>query len=323
MPKTDTQSRSWIMTQSAEKITYDDFIKAMSSYVYIGQEEEGKEKNEKGQGYRHYQIYIENPTPIRFSTLKAKLPNCHLEQRKGTRKEAYDYCTKPETRIGEIFGNGDINVHEEQGKRSDIIAIRQMIVDGATDEEILEAYPAQYFKYYKNVDMLRQLHIRSDSKEWKKIKVIYISGETRSGKTRYVMESHKPDEIYRTTDFEFGWIDGYRGEKILVLDEFRSSLKISELLDMTDGYIERIRGRNYPRQVCYDTVYIISNWKLSEQYPNIQKDKPADWQAFLARIDEVYEFDKNGVKKEIKLKEEKYSQTGMVLVPVDDDELPF
>jgi len=56
---------------------------------------------------------------------------------------------------------------------------------------------------------------------------------------------------------------------------------------------------------------------------NIQKDKPADWQAFLARIDEVYEFDSNGTKKEIKLKEEKYSQTVMVLMPIDPDELPF
>lgn len=34
------------------------------------------------------------------------------------------------------------------------------------------------------------------------------------------------DDVYRTTNYEFGWIDDYNGEKILFLDEFRSSCKI-------------------------------------------------------------------------------------------------
>ena len=312
--KNDTQSRSWLLTQDASKITFEELQAALKDYVYIGQLERG----EKGEGYLHYQIYIENPAPIRFSTLKAKLPNCHLEQRRGTRKQALEYVTKAETRTGGIFGRGDINVNDERGKRNDIAEIAQMIKDGATDNEIFEAYPDRYFKFYKNIDMLRQLHVRQNSTGWKKIKVIYIFGETRSGKTRYVMEKHSPSDIYRTTEYEFGWIDGYRGEKVLVLDEYRSNLKISSILDYTDGYIERIHGRNYPRQVCYDTVYIISNWKLDEQYPNVQKDKPADWQAFLARIDEVYEF-KDGEAVLIP----RPSNIHPELIPINEEDLPF
>ena len=48
---------------------------------------------------------------------------------------------------------------------------------------------------------------------------------------------------YSTTNYEFGWIDDYNGEKILFLDEFRSSFKISEILDYPDGqrYVYVIR----------------------------------------------------------------------------------
>jgi len=316
-PKKTKSSRScsWILTQDASRITFEDLQKALGSYVYVGQLERGKQGGEKG--YKHYQIYIENPTQIRFDTLKSKLPNAHIEPRLGTRKQAYHYVTKEDTRIGDIFGQGDIDVTETQGKRNDIQEVIQMIKDGATDEELCATYPERYFKFYRNIDMLRQMYVKVSSKGWKKIKVIYISGETRSGKTRFVMEKHNPSDIYRTTEYDFGWIDGYRGEKVLVLDEYRSSLRISQILDYTDGYVERIHARNYSRCVCYDTVYIISNWKLHEQYPNVQKDKPEDWKAFLARIDDVWEF-KNGVAIEVSK-----TKQSPELIPVDPDDLPF
>lgn len=35
------------------------------------------------------------------------------------------------------------------------------------------------------------------------------------------------------------------------------------------------------RHACFETVYIISNIDLREQYPNIQQYEPATWKAFL------------------------------------------
>ena len=96
-----------------------------------------------------------------------------------------------------------------------------------------------------------------------------------------------------TTNYEFGRIDDYNGEKILFLDEFRSSFKISEILDYLDGQPIRIRGRHYNRVACYDTVYIVSNLSLKEQYTNIQQSEPKTWAAFCRRITAVYDFDKS------------------------------
>ena len=79
----------------------------------------------------------------------------------------------------------------------------------------------------------------------------------------------------------------------MFLDEFRSSFKISEILDYLDGQPIRIRGRHYNRVACYDTVYIVSNLSLKEQYTNIQQSEPKTWAAFCRRITAVYDFDKS------------------------------
>ena len=128
---------------------------------------------------------------------------------------------------------------------------------------------------------------------FRNMKVYYIYGSAGCGKTSYVFQKHGYDDVYRTTNYEFGWIDDYNSEKILFFDEFRSSFKISEILDYLDGQPIRIRGRRYNRVACYDTVYIVSNLSLKEQYTNIQQSEQKTWAAFCRRITAVYDFDKS------------------------------
>lgn len=50
---------------------------------------------------------------------------------------------------------------------------------------------------------------------------------------------------------------------------------------------------SYPFPIFYDTVYIVSNLSLKEQYTNIQQSEPKTWAAFCRRITAVYDFDKS------------------------------
>lgn len=108
----------------------------------------------------------------------------------------------------------------------------------------------------------------------------------------------------------------------MFLDEFRSSFKISEILDYLDGQPIRIRGRHYNRVACYDTVYIVSNLSLKEQYTNIQQNEPKTWAAFCRRITAVYNFD---LSKEIPVsKITGELKKPLSVVPIDDDgDIPF
>lgn len=49
----------------------------------------------------------------------------------------------------------------ENGERSDLNDITQIIESGATDRDIQLAYPSQFFRYYKNIAQLRQVYLET------------------------------------------------------------------------------------------------------------------------------------------------------------------
>ena len=315
-----TASRSWLITQSADKITFEELQRALENYVYVGQLEKGKKGGE--QGYRHYQIYIENPTTIQFLTLKNKLPNAHVEPRMGTRRQAFDYVTKSDTKIGEVFGQGDIDVSDEKGKRNDIAEIIQMIEDGATDNDIRKAYPSQFVRYASAIARTRQVIMESQFENtFRVLTTTYIYGSTGKGKTRHVMEKFGYSNVFRVTNYSHPF-DMYRGQKVVIFEEFRSSLKIEEMLNYLDGYPLTLPARYGDKIACFDTVYIISNIPLESQYKNMQVEQPETYQAFLRRIHNTWDCDRQpNPRPRIQPKSE---QIFANLKPIDDDgSLPF
>lgn len=316
--KAKSRSCSWLITQSADKISFNDLVKALENYTYIGQLEQGKKGGE--QGYKHYQIYIENETQIEFKTLKKKLPNAHIESRQGTKKQAFDYVTKGETKIGEVFGNGDIDVTDEKGKRNDIAEVMQMIEDGATDNDIRKAYPSQFVRYVNAITRARQVIMESQFENtFRNITTTYIHGSTGKGKTRYVMEKYGYVNVYRITNYMHPF-DMYKGQKIIIFEEFRSSLKIEQMLNYLDGYPLTLPARYGDKVACFDTVYIISNIPLDSQYVNIQTEQPETYRAFLRRIGYAWDCDKD---TEPQLRVQLQRKQLDMLVAIDDENLPF
>ncbi len=283
------RSRSWCLTQSCAKMTKEELMAALGDYVYIAQTEKGSQGGE--QGYEHFQIYIENPTAIRFETLKNKLPNAHIAPRRGTKKQAYDYVTKSETRIGDPFGNGEIDITETRGARNDITDILEMIRNGATDEQIEWEYPTAMFRYSKMISEARQRYLKTKYQNtFRELTTTYIYGKAGSGKTRYVMEQYGYSNVYRVIDWQHPF-DGYEGQSVIMFEEFRSSLKIEEMLNYLDGYPLTLPARYSNKIACFDTVYIVTNIPLEAQYVNVQQAQPETWRAFLRRIKYLWNFD--------------------------------
>lgn len=93
------------------------------------------------------------------------------------------------------------------------------------------------------------------------------------------------------TDYEHPF-DGYRStaHSVLVFEEFRSSLRIQDMLNYLDGYPCELKARYRNKMAAYLYCYIISNVPLSEQYPSIQKESPDTWEAFLRRIQKIIHY---------------------------------
>lgn len=287
-----TQSRSWILTISAAKHSREEVEEALSPYTYIGQLEEGESSF-----FRHFQLLIENPTPVRFKTLKNKLPSIHIEPRRGTVAEAVAYVTKKETRVvGEPpLQNGTIPLHDETGKRSDLERIRAAILEeGRSVDDVILTMPeaARVTKYVSELAAARD---RAEARGRERdVEVIYLFGDPGVGKTRWLYDHF--DDVARLTDYRN--FDVYNGEKVLALDEYAGQLDLRLLNSVLDRYPIDLPARFYDRPARFDTVVILSNhpvWDLHGW------EKPVARRAFARRLDRVLMMTTGGHVQELDL----------------------
>lgn len=161
-----------------------------------------------------------------------------------------------------------------------------MIQSGMTDSEILRQIPGAFTKL-NYIEQTRQTLLAERFKdEFRKLSVTYLWGDTGAGKTRSVMEQYGYSQVYQITDYTHPF-DGYKGQDVVIFEEFRSSLKIDDMLKYLDGYPLQLPCRYANKVACYHTVYLISNIPLDAQYPNVQIDGPETWAAFQRRIHNI------------------------------------
>lgn len=267
-------------------------LSEMSSCLYwcmcdeIGQE-----------GTPHTHVYLLFKNPVMFSTLQKRFYGAHIEPAKGSNQQNRDYIRKEGKWLDDAkHGTSVPDSFEESGELPEETdhrlkvneAIFSMVEAGASNVEILREYPSAMNRL-AHIEATRQTLLADQyRKEYRHLEVYYIWGKTRVGKTRFVMEKHGYENVYRVTSYQHPF-DGYAGEPVLLLDEFRSSLPFSDLLKYLEGYPIMLPCRYADKVACFTQVYIISNIPLSEQYPNIQADEPASWAALKARFTEIYE----------------------------------
>lgn len=272
------------------------YIEEIKGFRYTAfQLEEGKN------GTKHHQIYISFENAKSFDTIKKLFPKAHIEYMQGTPKQASDYCTKEDTRISDVVISGEL---PQQGKRSDLDDIYSMIKEGYTIKEIKETYSSQYIRYRTNINSTMQEHLEEQYKEtFREICTRYLVDEPGVGKTRYIMEKYGYKNVYRVSNYKHPF-DGYKGEPVIVFEEFRSSLPVEQMLNYLDGYPLRLPARYGDKVACYTEVYIVSNWDYQQQYIKVREEHPSTMRAFDRRIsfcgnlEQIKQFDKE--QEEIK-----------------------
>lgn len=107
-------------------------IKTPGTFAYVVAQEEVGEKDHT----EHIQAFIQFGTTRSFSFVKKLFPQAHIEPRNGTPQQASDYCEKEDTFKpgGERYKMGSLLTRDKQGKRNDVVAFKDAIIAGATDE---------------------------------------------------------------------------------------------------------------------------------------------------------------------------------------------
>lgn len=161
--------------------------------------------------------------------------------------------------------------------------ILQAVENGWTDLMIMQKWPEVAVRCSTAIGKYRLTYQRANA-GWRDLEVIYLSGDTGVGKTRYVMEKYGYSNCFRVNHYGSGAFDSYDGQDVLILEEFRSSFKCEQMLNILDGYPLELPARYADKFANFTKVFIISNWNLYQQYEGIQSTYPKTWDAFLRRI---------------------------------------
>lgn len=300
----DTQSRKWQLTINNpidKGFTHDEIKNKLSHFKSLVYWCMSDEVGLNGQT-PHTHIFLCASSGVRFSTLLKHFEGAHIEFCRGTAKQNRDYVFK----VGKLEGSekehtridgtqeewGELPL-ERQGQRTDLIDVFDMIRTGYTDYDILRVAPDQML----NLADIQKTRLIIQQEQFKSVfrnmSVTYIWGPTGTGKTRYVMEKYGYENVYRVTNYKNPF-DGYKAQDVLLFDEFRSNLPISDMLKYLDGYPVDLPCRFSDKHACFTKVYFTTNISLDRQYETVQREERETYRAFVRRIHNTFYFGNDG-----------------------------
>lgn len=226
-------------------------------------------------GQRHIQCYVLLLRKQRLSFWKRHLPRAHLDAARGTPDECIAYCTKEVSRDS-TPGSGPFRFgtipEDERGKRTDLLAIRGRILDGATEQDIARDYFADYVRYHGGIAKAVRLlgtPVSRHAPDGIEVKVYW--GPTGTGKSRRAT-AEAPDafRIQRPADKNSTKLfEGYNGQLSIIIDDFYGWIPYDLLLRLLDRYPFRAHIHYGSVEILATRFWITSNHSPSEWYRNI------------------------------------------------------
>lgn len=225
---------------------------------------------------QHLQCYCELSRQLSVSKIKDILGNVHIEERRGTNRQAASYCRKE----GNFMEYGAIKV---QGKRNDLLSIRTALANtGRFEDVVLDNADLNQLKYAQMV-----LPYIEPKRDWKP-EIHWYHGKSGTGKTRYATRMAGPG--YYMKDNTKWWL-GYDGHDRVVIDELRpNQFPFEYLLRLLDRYPFTVEYKGGSRSFLARKI-----WITCPMHPEIFCANSAyseDRAQLLRRLDFVLDFDK-------------------------------
>lgn len=205
----------------------------------------------------HYQGYLECSGKKSMKQVHAVpgFERAALQVRRGTQDQAVSYATKSDTRIDGPWTHGEC---KEQGKRSDLLAIKRRIDEGGSKGDLWDSHFGSMTRYHKAFAEYKR--VKAPRRDFL-TKFICIIGPSGCGKSRLAREFF-PGAYWKSNT---KWWDDYDGEEYVIWDEFQGQYPFRELLRILDStpYTPECKGGHVnfvSKYVCFTSNYHPRDW---------------------------------------------------------------
>lgn len=244
-------------------------------------------------GTPHLQGYVEFKNKKSISVCTKICNGIWMKAAEGTASECFNYAAKD----GEFFEEGDI---KKQGQRMDLEEAMLNIREGIDQLDCMEMDPMTYAKYGKFMEKYRILWEKKARKRvpYQKKTVICHVGKTGLGKTRKAIEEN-PEAFLLSKTITGLWWDGYDGEEVVILDDFRDAdIPLNQLLRILDGYYVQVPTKGGSTTLLAKKIYLTSNVPPEEWYKGCDSESR---NALFRRIDYIEFFRGKNNDREVPL----------------------
>jgi hypothetical protein len=291
-----SRQRAWCFTLHDPTELLDPEVLGCTYLVY-------QEETAPDTGRHHFQGYIEFANGKTLAAVKKlfESDSIHLEKRQGSPEQARAYCMKDESRVGGPYEWGTIT---NQGKRNDLLEVKQKIDENVSNLDIAESHFATWCRYNKSFEAYRALKAPKRSLAEGELQVIVITGATGLGKSFLVHDAY-PDAHWQPSARDrkgVPFYNDYHGQSSIVLDEFYGWLPFDHLLRLCDRYPLTLETKGGHIQCQAKTIIFTSNHDPRRWYPNIS----THYEAFERRVTKWIQFTSYKTYQEISLPADDY-----------------
>lgn len=239
-------------------------------------------------GRQHEQGFAQSKNPKSTKAWQKALgiPNAHCEQRRGTVTQAREYCisTQWPDHNGDLKDKGqvedtireygEVDLLSNPGRRQELLHVKDLLDQGIPLNQLAERDDcfSQFCKHEKY--FAKYITLKRRRKSFSPPDVYVRWGPTGTGKTRFVFDQVSDwDELFVFDADNHPWFDGYNGQRVVLIEEFRGQIPYARLLRILDGYPVDLPVKNSmvswsPTTIYFTSPLTPSNWYKTSECDN-------------------------------------------------------